>query len=102
MVGAVRNLSNVQTASRQRCISRSICRKGQDKVLLSKAKTGNVYTIVQCHDQGHTRARMDSLGLVVGERVKVLSASWAGIILEIKGSRLAISRSISDTVEVSE
>lgn len=45
---------------------------------------------------------MDSLGLVVGERVKVLSASWAGIILEIKGSRLAISRSISDTVEVSE
>lgn len=74
-------------------------RKGAT-VLLSKAKTGSVHTIEQCNDQGRTRARMDSLGLVVGEKVKVLSASWAGIILEIKGSRLAISKSIADTVEV--
>jgi Fe2+ transport system protein FeoA len=38
----------------------------------------------------------------VGEQVNVLSSSWAGLILEIKGSRLAVCKSVADTMEVSD
>ncbi|WP_283170384.1 FeoA family protein [Curtanaerobium respiraculi] len=68
---------------------------------LSDARTGSAHTITACHASGPARARLDSLGLVVGERVDVLSSSWAGLILEIKGSRLALCKAVADTMEVS-
>lgn len=71
-------------------------------VILSKTKAGSEHTITACHASGRTRARLDSLGLVVGEQVHVLSCSWAGLILEIKGSRLAVCKAVADTMEVSD
>lgn len=71
-------------------------------MLLTKARTGTAHTITACHATGLTRARLDSLGLVVGERVDILSSSWAGLILEIKGSRLALCKAVTDTMEVSD
>jgi Fe2+ transport system protein FeoA len=71
-------------------------------VILSKAAAGTSHTITACHSTGPTRARLDSLGLVEGERVDVLSTSWAGLILEIKGSRLALCKAVADTMEVSD
>jgi len=70
-------------------------------VVLSKAAAGSEHVITGCRATGRTRARLDSLGLVIGERVNVLSSSWAGLILEIKGSRLAVCKSVADTMEVS-
>lgn len=71
-------------------------------MLLSKTKAGGEYVITACHAKGPTRARLDSLGLVVGEQINVLSSSWAGQILEIKGSRLALCKSVSDSMEVAD
>lgn len=71
-------------------------------MILSQAKAGSEHTITECRASGPTRARLDSLGLVVGEKIHVLSSSWAGLILEIKGSRLAVCKAVADTMEVSE
>lgn len=79
---------------------RSIMRR-DFPVVLSKATAGSEHVITGCRATGRTRARLDSLGLVVGENVNVLSSSWAGLILEIKGSRLAVCKSVADTMEVS-
>lgn len=68
---------------------------------LSETKTGQHCTIVACNATGRTRARLDSLGLVVGESINVRASSFAGIIIEIKGSRLAVSKAVADTMEVS-
>ena len=68
---------------------------------LAKARTGQDCRIVSCTATGKARARLDSLGLVAGEKVHVLSASFAGLIVEIKGSRLAICKEAADALEVS-
>lgn len=70
-----------------------------EAVLLSEAVSKNAYTITGCNATGPTRARLDSLGLVVGERIDVLSSSWAGLIVEIKGSRLAVCKAVADMLE---
>ena len=73
-----------------------------EPVVLSDAASNSVHTITACHATGPVRARLDSLGLVVDERIHVLSSSWAGLICEIKGSRLALCKAVADTMEVSD
>ena len=67
---------------------------------LAEAKTGQDCRIVSCNATGRVRARLDSLGLVAGERVHVLSSSFAGLIVNIKGSRLAICKEAARMLEV--
>jgi Fe2+ transport system protein FeoA len=73
--------------------------KGQT-LTLSKTRTGNTYVITECNATGRERARLDSLGLVVGQTVHVLSSSYAGLILDIKGSRLAICKDVANRLTV--
>ena len=67
---------------------------------LKQALAGSTYHIVNCNVSGKTRAKLDSLGLVRGEAITVLSSSFAGLIIEVKGSRLALSREIAEEREV--
>lgn len=67
---------------------------------LSKAKTGDSCVITGTTATGTALARLDSLGLVNGEVLHVLQASYAGLIVNVKGSRLAICKSMADTLEV--
>ena len=67
---------------------------------LASARTGGVYTITACSATGKARARLDSLGLVVGQRVHVMSSSFAGLILDIKGSRLAVCKDVAKQLTV--
>ena len=67
---------------------------------LSEAKTGTQCRIVDTTATGRARARLDSLGLVAGENIHVLSSSFAGQIIQIKGSRLAICKAVADTLEI--
>ncbi len=67
---------------------------------LADGKPGEDYTIGQNTYKGKARARMDSLGLVEGESIHVLSNTFSGVIVIIKGSRLAISRHLAKGLEV--
>ena len=69
---------------------------------LADCKAGRNYTIGRNNYEGKARARMDSLGLVEGETVTVLSNTFSGLIVIVKGSRLAVSKAIARGLEVSE
>ncbi|MBR2522610.1 MAG: ferrous iron transport protein A [Coriobacteriales bacterium] len=67
---------------------------------LVEAKKDSSYVIVGNSETGKERMRLDSLGLVSGEIITVLSNSYAGLIVDIKGSRLAICKSVAEKMEV--
>lgn len=67
---------------------------------LLDAPEGQKCRIVGSSSAGKTRARLDSLGLVPGATIDVLSSNWTGIIVEIKGSHLAVCRSVAKTLAV--
>lgn len=69
---------------------------------LAEGKAGCRYTIGRNTYEGKARARMDSLGLVEGETVTVLSNTFSGLIVIVKGSRLAVCRALAKGLEVSE
>ena len=69
---------------------------------LADGKAGRNYTIGKNTYEGKARARMDSLGLVEGETVTVLSNTFSGLIVIVKGSRLAVCKAIARGLEVAE
>ena len=64
-------------------------------MLLSEAKTKEEYTVVHCDVSEKVSAKLGSLGLVTGQRIRVLLTTFAGLIIEEKGSRLAIGRTLA-------
>jgi Fe2+ transport system protein FeoA len=62
---------------------------------LKDAQPGTNYYIVENSATGRTRSRLDSLGLVSGEDIRVLYANFSGFVISIKGSRLALSRGVA-------
>ena len=61
----------------------------------AKAKQGCSYLIVSNTAEGRNRMHMDSLGLIPGEAVHVLFSNFAGLVIAIKGSRLALGRPLA-------
>jgi Fe2+ transport system protein FeoA len=47
------------------------------------------------------RSKLETLGLVPGERINVLQSTSSGIIIEVKHSRLAIAHDIAGSLIVS-
>ena len=72
----------------------------EERVTLSEGKAGMSYVIRRNVYGGKARARMDSLGLVEGETVHVLSNTFSGLIVIIKGSRLAVCKAVADALEI--
>ena len=65
-------------------------------MLLSDAKEHGEYTVVRCGDVSEkVAAKLASLGIVTGQRISVLSSTYAGLIVEVKGSRLAVGKSLA-------
>ena len=75
---------------------------GSTEIELSfdKAEQGRSYLIVSNNAAGRNRMRMDSLGLIPGDVVHVLFRNFAGFVVAIKGSRLALSRSLASCLTV--
>lgn len=69
-------------------------------MLLSEARRGEDYTVVRCDVSEKVSAKLGSLGLVAGQRVHVLSSTFAGLVIEVKGSRLAVGKSLANTLVV--
>ena len=68
---------------------------------LADAKAGQTVTIVSNNAHGKAFARLNSLGLMEGQKLRVLSSGFPGLIVDIKGSRLAICKSAARDMEVS-
>lgn len=62
---------------------------------LEKAQRGHSYLITASMATGRNRMRMDSLGLIPGDVVHVLFKNFAGLVVAIKGSRLALGKKLA-------
>jgi Fe2+ transport system protein FeoA len=68
---------------------------------LNKVEVGGEYRLVACNASPKTRSKLETLGLVPGERINVLQSTSSGIIIEVKHSRLAIANDIASSLIVS-
>ncbi|MDR0501042.1 MAG: ferrous iron transport protein A [Coriobacteriales bacterium] len=68
---------------------------------LSKAAPGSGHRIIACKACGNERCKLETMGLVPGECVNVISSSASGLIVEVKHSRLALSLEAADSLIVS-
>ncbi|MDR1712792.1 MAG: ferrous iron transport protein A [Coriobacteriales bacterium] len=68
---------------------------------LNSADIGGDYCLVACNAPHKTRSKLETLGLVPGERINVLQSTGAGLIIEVKHSRLAIARDLASSLIVS-
>ena len=67
---------------------------------LTIAKTGETNYIKKITGQDDVRQRLAELGFVVGECVTVVSEIGGNIILSIKGTRVALDKSMANRIMV--
>jgi Fe2+ transport system protein FeoA len=68
---------------------------------LNSVNAGSEYRLVALNASAKTRSKLETLGLVPGERIHVLSSTSAGLIIEVKQSRLAIAHDLAGSIVVS-
>jgi ferrous iron transport protein A len=67
---------------------------------LSLVKTGEKASIKRIGGRGEQKKRLESLGFVVGGSVTVVSEMNGSVIVNIKDSRVAISREMANRIIV--
>ena len=67
---------------------------------LSLSTTGSVVTIKDINGKDETRRFLESLGFVVGGNVSVVSEIDGNLIVNVKESRVAISKSMANRIMV--
>ena len=61
---------------------------------------GKMFMIRRIGGRDETRKRLAELGLVSGEMVSIISAQAGDLILNVKGSRLALTREMAQHIMV--
>ena len=64
-------------------------------VTLDTTDAGTTYQLVNCEASQKLRSKLETLGLVPGERIRVIQKTGAGLIIEVKKSRLAIAHDLA-------
>ena len=67
---------------------------------LSLSTTGSVVTIKDIKGKDETRRFLESLGFIVGGNVSVVSEIDGNLIVNVKESRVAISKSMANRIMV--
>lgn len=67
---------------------------------LMLADRGNILSIKKITGNDETRKFLNSLGFVVGENVTVVSELGGNMIINIKGSRVALDKSMAGRIMV--
>ena len=64
------------------------------------ANVGEENTIKKVGGEQDVRSHLENLGFVVGGRVTIISAIGGNVIVNVKGSRIAISREMAQKITV--
>ena len=67
---------------------------------LTFAKEGEINSIIRVGGKDETRRFLESLGFVSGAQVTVVSALGGNVIVNVKDSRVAISREMASKIMV--
>jgi ferrous iron transport protein A len=75
--------------------------KGEKMLPLTLAKTGNKILVARISGNQDIKKHLEDLGFVVGTQAEVVSAAGDGnVIVNLKGSRLAITKEMSSKIMV--
>lgn len=61
---------------------------------------GERASIKRVGGQGEVRKFLENLGFIIGEEVKVVSSNGGNIIVQVKDSRVAVSKGIANKIMV--
>ena len=67
---------------------------------LSMAKTGEIVVIRKITGKDEVRQHLAELGLVVEESVKVISELGGSLIVQVKNSRIALDKSMTNRIMI--
>jgi hypothetical protein len=67
-------------------------------MLLSMAGSGESVEIKKISGKDKTRGHLASMGFIEGEKITVVSEMAGGLILDIKGTRIAIDRGMANRI----
>ncbi|MCL1847103.1 MAG: FeoA domain-containing protein [Coriobacteriia bacterium] len=68
---------------------------------LDAISIGEGCRLVSCDIPLRTRSKLETMGLVPGEYIRVIQSNGAGLIIEVKRSRLAIAHDLARCLIVS-
>lgn len=69
-------------------------------MVLSKISERKQRIVIAVTGEGDVRRRLEELGFVPGTKVKVLSRAGDGVIVDVRGSRVAIDSRLADCIVV--
>ena len=70
---------------------------------LADGKIGKIYTVISLSLDQAIMRRLEALGLTRGTDIKILNRNRQGsVILMVRGSRLALGRKITETIQMKE
>lgn len=75
-------------------------KEGEYMMPLTLAEAGEENIIRKIGGKQETRAHLENLGFVVGGAVTVVSAIGGNVIVNVKGSRIAVSREMAQKIMV--
>lgn len=67
---------------------------------LTMARVGEIKTIMDIRAKDSLKKHLQSLGFMVGERIQVISDNASGLILQVKGSKIALNRGTANQIIV--
>lgn len=69
-------------------------------MVLSEVKSNGVYHVKQLHGIGDTHRHLENLGFIPGEAITVISRIGGNLIVNVKGSRVALSSELAKHITV--
>lgn len=67
---------------------------------LSMVNIGEEKRIIELRAKESVKKHLQSLGFIVGEKVEIVSENSSGLILLVKGSKIALNRGIANKIIV--
>ncbi|MGP1523788.1 FeoA family protein [Treponema sp.] len=67
---------------------------------LAMVNLGETRTIQSFHGSDEIRQHLLDMGLIPGEKVEVIGENASGLILKVKGVRLALNRGLAQKISV--
>lgn len=67
---------------------------------LTMARVGEIRTIMDIRAKDSLKKYLQSLGFMVGVRIQVISDNASGLILQVKGSKIALNKGTANQIIV--
>lgn len=67
---------------------------------LTMARVGEIRTIMDIRAKDSLKKHLQSLGFMVGVRIQVISDNASGLILQVKGSKIALNKGTANQIIV--